>query len=49
MNVLKKYSNHRNIAMYYGAFINKSLPGRNEHDQLWVNQSIKSLFDSLVV
>jgi hypothetical protein len=22
--------------MYYGAFINKSIPGRNEHDQLWV-------------
>ncbi|CAF1295720.1 unnamed protein product [Rotaria magnacalcarata] len=36
VNVLKKYSNHRNIAMYYGAFINKSLPGRNEHDQLWL-------------
>lgn len=36
VNVLKKYSNHRNIAMYYGAFIKKCLPGRNEHDQLWV-------------
>ncbi len=23
--------------MYYGAFINKCLPGRNEHDQLWVD------------
>ena len=22
--------------MYYGAFINKCIPGRNEHDQLWV-------------
>ena len=24
INVLKKYSNHRNIATYYGAFIKKS-------------------------
>ncbi len=38
---LLKYSNHRNIAMYYGAFINKSLPGRNEHDQLWVNRILE--------
>ncbi|CAF1691156.1 unnamed protein product, partial [Adineta ricciae] len=22
--------------MYYGAFINKCIPGRNEHDQLWL-------------
>lgn len=27
INVLKKYSNHRNIATYYGAFIKKSPPG----------------------
>ncbi|CAF0850273.1 unnamed protein product [Didymodactylos carnosus] len=36
VNVLKKYSNHRNIAMYYGAFIKKSVMGRNENDQLWL-------------
>jgi TRAF2 and NCK interacting kinase len=24
--------------MYYGAFIKKCLPGRNEHDQLWVSE-----------
>jgi hypothetical protein len=35
INVLKKYSNHRNIATYYGAFIKKSPPGKD--DQLWVN------------
>nr|CAD7262863.1 unnamed protein product [Timema shepardi] len=34
INVLKKYSNHRNIATYYGAFIKKSPPGKD--DQLWV-------------
>ncbi|XP_026466373.1 serine/threonine-protein kinase mig-15 isoform X2 [Ctenocephalides felis] len=34
INVLKKYSNHRNIATYYGAFIKKSLPGKD--DQLWL-------------
>lgn len=34
INVLKKYSHHRNIATYYGAFIKKSPPGRD--DQLWV-------------
>lgn len=27
INVLKKFSNHRNIATYYGAFIKKSPPG----------------------
>ena len=27
INVLKKYSHHRNIATYYGAFIDKSPPG----------------------
>ncbi|CAF1007071.1 unnamed protein product, partial [Didymodactylos carnosus] len=36
VNVLKKFSNHRNIAMYYGAFIKKSIMGRNENDQLWL-------------
>ncbi|XP_050359895.1 serine/threonine-protein kinase mig-15 isoform X2 [Nymphalis io] len=34
INVLKKYSNHRNIATYYGAFIKKSPPGKD--DQLWL-------------
>lgn len=29
INVLKKFSNHRNIATYYGAFIKKSPPGKN--------------------
>ncbi|EDW68974.2 uncharacterized protein Dvir_GJ12373 [Drosophila virilis] len=33
-HVLKKYSNHRNIATYYGAFIKKSPPGKD--DQLWL-------------
>lgn len=28
INVLKKFSNHRNIATYYGAFIKKSPPGK---------------------
>lgn len=32
--MLKKYSHHRNIATYYGAFIKKSPPGHD--DQLWV-------------
>ncbi|OWK10349.1 hypothetical protein Celaphus_00005807 [Cervus elaphus hippelaphus] len=31
--MLKKYSHHRNIATYYGAFIKKSPPGHD--DQLW--------------
>uniref|UniRef100_A0A1Y1LDE3 non-specific serine/threonine protein kinase n=1 Tax=Photinus pyralis TaxID=7054 RepID=A0A1Y1LDE3_PHOPY len=34
INVLKRYSNHRNIATYYGAFIKKSPPGKD--DQLWL-------------
>ncbi|XP_033637348.1 serine/threonine-protein kinase mig-15-like isoform X2 [Asterias rubens] len=34
INVLKKYSHHRNIATYYGAFIKKGL--RNTDDQLWL-------------
>lgn len=32
--MLKKYSHHRNIATYYGAFVKKSPPGHD--DQLWV-------------
>lgn len=32
--MLKKYSHHRNIATYYGAFIKKNPPGMD--DQLWV-------------
>ena len=35
INVLKKFSHHRNIATYYGAFIKKAA-GRNENDQLWL-------------
>lgn len=35
INMLKKYSHHRNIATYYGAFIKKSPPGND--DQLWVS------------
>lgn len=35
INMLKKYSHHRNIATYYGAFIKKSPPGHD--DQLWVS------------
>ncbi|XP_066267341.1 mitogen-activated protein kinase kinase kinase kinase 4-like isoform X2 [Branchiostoma lanceolatum] len=34
INMLKKYSHHRNIATYYGAFIKKSPPGKD--DQLWL-------------
>ncbi|XP_004447309.2 misshapen-like kinase 1 isoform X24 [Dasypus novemcinctus] len=34
INMLKKYSHHRNIATYYGAFIKKSPPGND--DQLWL-------------
>lgn len=29
-----QYSNHRNIATYYGAFVKKSPPGKD--DQLWL-------------
>lgn len=29
-----QYSNHRNIATYYGAFVKKSSPGKD--DQLWL-------------
>lgn len=35
--MLKKYSHHRNIATYYGAFIKKSPPGND--DQLWVRNA----------
>lgn len=36
INMLKKYSHHKNIATYYGAFI-KKLPSSNvQHDQLWL-------------
>uniref|UniRef100_A0A3B3ZFG4 non-specific serine/threonine protein kinase n=1 Tax=Periophthalmus magnuspinnatus TaxID=409849 RepID=A0A3B3ZFG4_9GOBI len=35
--MLKKYSHHRNIATYYGAFVKKSPPGHD--DQLWVCQA----------
>lgn len=35
INMLKKYSHHRNIATYYGAFVKKSPPGHD--DQLWVS------------
>lgn len=38
--MLKKYSHHRNIATYYGAFIKKSPPGHD--DQLWVSPQIHS-------
>uniref|UniRef100_A0A4W4EQ89 Protein kinase domain-containing protein n=1 Tax=Electrophorus electricus TaxID=8005 RepID=A0A4W4EQ89_ELEEL len=34
INMLKKYSHHRNIATFYGAFIKKNPPGMN--DQLWL-------------
>ncbi|MEE6496865.1 hypothetical protein FKM82_002509 [Ascaphus truei] len=34
INMLKKYSHHRNIATYYGAFVKKSLAGQD--DQLWL-------------
>ncbi|XP_065644866.1 serine/threonine-protein kinase mig-15 isoform X2 [Hydra vulgaris] len=35
INVLRKYSNHVNIARYYGAFIKKGAPNAQE-DQLWL-------------
>lgn len=37
INMLKKYSHHRNIATYYGAFVKKNPPGMD--DQLWVRMS----------
>lgn len=45
INMLKKYSHHRNIATYYGAFIKKSPPGHD--DQLWVSRCFSSMFISL--
>lgn len=41
INMLKKYSHHRNIATYYGAFIKKSPPGHD--DQLWVGTCFLSI------
>lgn len=38
INMLKKYSHHRNIATYYGAFVKKSPPGND--DQLWVGLTL---------
>ncbi|XP_016533183.1 TRAF2 and NCK interacting kinase a isoform X8 [Poecilia formosa] len=34
INMLKKYSNHRNIATYFGVFVKKQPPGID--DQLWL-------------
>ncbi|XP_069468828.1 nik-related protein kinase isoform X3 [Ambystoma mexicanum] len=34
INMLKKYSHHRNIATYYGAFVKKSFA--DQDDQLWL-------------
>lgn len=42
INMLKKYSHHRNIATYYGAFIKKNPPGID--DQLWVWQNLMYMF-----
>lgn len=36
--MLKKYSHHRNIATYYGAFVKKSPAGQD--DQLWVSVNV---------
>ncbi|KAH7728303.1 CRE-MIG-15 protein [Aphelenchoides avenae] len=36
INMLKKYSHHRNIATYYGAFIKKLPSSTGKHDQLWL-------------
>lgn len=46
INMLKKYSHHRNIATYYGAFVKKSPPGHD--DQLWVRLSPRSSDSSAV-
>ncbi len=43
INMLKKYSHHRNIATYYGAFIKKNPPGMD--DQLWVSMSVTNMQD----
>lgn len=42
INMLKKYSHHRNIATYYGAFVKKNPPGID--DQLWVRNSFPSVY-----
>lgn len=42
INMLKKYSHHRNIATYYGAFVKKSPPGHD--DQLWVYLALMSYY-----
>lgn len=42
INMLKKYSHHRNIATYYGAFVKKNPPGID--DQLWVRQDLCMCF-----
>lgn len=42
INMLKKYSHHRNIATYYGAFIKKNPPGMD--DQLWVCSALQIYF-----
>ncbi|XGW21730.1 hypothetical protein V3C99_004585 [Haemonchus contortus] len=36
INMLRKYSYHRNIATYYGAFIKKLPSSTGKHDQLWL-------------
>ena len=41
--MLKKYSEHRNIATYYGAFVNKTAAGTD--DQLWVNTFDTNLYN----
>ena len=43
INMLKKYSHHRNIATYYGAFVKKNPPGID--DQLWVRASSSSCLE----
>lgn len=45
INMLKKYSHHRNIATYYGAFIKKNPPGMD--DQLWVIQFFCLYFNNI--
>lgn len=45
INMLKKYSHHRNIATYYGAFIKKNPPGMD--DQLWVCRTVHICFSYL--
>uniref|UniRef100_A0A915JRA3 Protein kinase domain-containing protein n=1 Tax=Romanomermis culicivorax TaxID=13658 RepID=A0A915JRA3_ROMCU len=36
INVLKRFSHHRNIATYYGAFIKKQPSSNGKGDQLWL-------------